>query len=162
MDIAYSNALKRKKEIETELAKIDAFLDMYRQFSGSEQEQSEPHSDESPPAGNRETTSVRRPRRLRPHEIADLSEKVIRDAGHPLTRAEIVSRLESAGIELHSEDKPRYVGTILWREKTRFTNIPGAGYIMADMATPEQNALDLIDRSVGEETHDEKGKGAFE
>ena len=162
MNTAYANALKRKQEIEAELAKIDAFLDMYRQFSGSEPEQTEPSPEESFQAGSTGTASQRRSRRLRPHEIADLAERVIRGAGHPLTRAEIVSRLESAGIELHSEDKPRYVGTILWREKNRFTNIPGSGYVMADMATPEQNALDLIDKAIGEETENEKTKSAFE
>jgi hypothetical protein len=42
------------------------------------------------------------------------------------------------------------------------SNIPGSGYIMADMATPEQNALDLIDRAIGEETENEKPKSAFD
>ncbi|RWF51803.1 MAG: hypothetical protein EOS50_27020 [Mesorhizobium sp.] len=162
MDRAYVNALKRKEEIEAELAKIDFFLDMYRQFGGPEREQSEPTPSESSETGNTETVVSRLSRRLRPTEIADLAERVIRGAGHPLTRAEIVARLESAGIELHSEDKPRYVGTILWREKERFTNIAGQGYVMADMATPEDNVRDLIDRATDEEPDDGKENGAFD
>ncbi|UCI10471.1 hypothetical protein [Mesorhizobium sp. B1-1-8] len=162
MDRAYANALKRKQELEFELARIDSFLDMYRQFGGPEGEQIEPLVKESSGTGNKETLSPRQSRRLRPPEIADLAERVIRGAGHPLTRAEIVARLESAGIELHSEDKPRYIGTILWREKERFTNIAGQGYVMADMATPEGNVRDLIDRATDEEPDVGKEKGAFE
>ncbi|RWN17325.1 MAG: hypothetical protein EOR94_20780 [Mesorhizobium sp.] len=164
MDRAYANALKRKQEIEAELAKIDSFLEMYRQFSGPEQEQTEPAVNDSSGTGNEETMNPRSSRRLRPPEIADLAERVIRGAGHPLTRAEIVSRLESAGIELHSEDKPRYLGTILWREKARFVNVSGQGYIMADMVTPEQELealLQLDDQDQDEGQDDEKDKGIF-
>ncbi|MEI9431642.1 hypothetical protein [Mesorhizobium sp. Cs1299R1N3] len=159
MDRAYANALKRKEEIEAELARIDSFLDLYRHFAGPEGEQVEPLPDG---ISNEEPAQSRVTRFPKPSEIADMAERVIRGADHPLTRADIVSRLESAGVSLNSDDKPRYVGTILWREKARFTNIPGQGYVMADMATPEQHAMDLIERGSGKEPEDEKEKSAFE
>lgn len=140
MDRAYSNALKRKRELEEELAKTDAFLDMYRHFSGPEQEQDEPGNEASATPLPKESERSASRRRLRPHEIAALAERVIRGADEPLTRAEIVSRLENAGVELRSDDKPRYVGTILWREKDRFINLTGRGYVMADMAGRWQSA----------------------
>lgn len=159
MDRAYANALKRKEEIENELAKINSFLDLYRHFSGPEGEQIEPPPQESRGGGNKETTNPRASRFPKPPEIADMAERLIRGAGHPLTRAQIVERLETAGVELNSEDKPRYVGTILWREKDRFINIPGEGYTMEDMATPLQ-ALEGIMQG-DEDTDDEKDKGVF-
>lgn len=134
MDRAYANALKRKEELENELAKISVFLDMYRHFSGPEREQTEPNINASVMPISKESGSSPPRRRLRPHEIAVLAERVIRGADEPLTRAEIVTRLESAGVELHSDDKPRYVGTILWREKDRFINLAGRGYVTSDMA----------------------------
>ncbi|RVD17339.1 MAG: hypothetical protein EOS73_22465 [Mesorhizobium sp.] len=144
MDHAYANALKRKEEIERELAMVNSFLDLYRHFNGPEGEQTEPRVQESLDAANNEGGTNQAARSPKPSQIADIVERVIRGAGHPLTRSEIVSRLESAGIHLNSEDKPRYVGTILWREKSRFTNIPGKGYIMADMATPYDATSDML------------------
>ncbi|EHK58745.1 hypothetical protein MAXJ12_03523 [Mesorhizobium alhagi CCNWXJ12-2] len=72
--------------------------------------------------------------------------------------------MESAGVELHSEDKPRYLGTILWREKERFTNIAGQGYVMSDMVTEQPSIMDLIGRAADEEEtkNDEKDKSAFD
>ncbi|TIU00817.1 MAG: hypothetical protein E5W43_07140 [Mesorhizobium sp.] len=155
MDKAYANALRRKDEIEAELARINSFIAMYKHFSGPEGEQNEPSTQESSEAGNKETAAPRSIRFPKPSEIADMAERLIRGAGHPLTRAQIVERLEKADVELNSEDKPRYVGTILWREKGRFVNIPGEGYTMNDMATPLQALQGLM--LPDEENDDEKG-----
>lgn len=164
MDRAYSNALKMKEKLEAELARVNSFLKMYRDFSATEMEKNEPGTSDSLVGSDEDSVNHSHGNRLRPPEIADLAEEVIRNAGRPLTRAEIVDRIEKAGYELHSEDKPRYVGTILWRQKERFTNIAGQGYVLADMATAEQNVGDLIDRALAndeEPEHDENEKGAF-
>ncbi len=155
MDRAYSNALKIKEKLETELARVNSFLKMYRDFSASEVEKNEPRTSDSLLGSDKESVNHLHNSRLRPPEIADLAEEVIRKAGRPLTRAEIVGRIESAGYELHSEDKPRYVGTILWRQKERFTNIAGQGYVLADMATDSQNIGDLIERALADDKEPE-------
>lgn len=158
MDRAYANALKKKDELERELAKVNAFLAMYHEFSGSEREQTEPAGKESLPVDSSGNMTHRPRRRLRPSEIADLSERVIRGADGPLTRAEIVSRLENAGVEIHSEDKPRYVGTILWRQKNRFVNIDGKGYVMADMVRPSGSGkTPAEEQASNEKTEDSPG-----
>ena len=53
---------------------------------------------------------------------------MIRDAGHPLTRGEIAERFALRDVALPGEDKPRYIGTIMWRNKAKFINIEGRGY----------------------------------
>jgi hypothetical protein len=53
---------------------------------------------------------------------------VIRAAGRPLTRSDLVKGLEERGLTLDSKDKPRYVGTILWRLRDQFENLEGHGY----------------------------------
>jgi len=41
-------------------------------------------------------------------------------------------------VELESQDPPRYIGTILWRNSDRFINIPNEGYVLASRLTEEQ------------------------
>jgi hypothetical protein len=144
MDSAYANALKRKEELTNELRDVETFLSLYRRFQGPHRQENNPDSLPSPDDAFVSDGFGRNVRALRPPEIADLAERVIRGAGEPLTRAQIVERIENAGHVLNSDDKPRYVGTILWRQKERFTNIPGQGYITADMAKHNQNVADLI------------------
>ena len=66
--------------------------------------------------------------RMRPDEIAQTIERVIREVGHPLTRGQLVSALERRDIDLPAADKARYLGTIIWRHKKIFVNIEGRGY----------------------------------
>ena len=163
MDRAYANALKKKEELQREMEAVDAFLDMYQRFQGIYEQEKASNSPASTEDSFVKDGFGRNVRVLRPPEIADLAERVIREANQPLTRAEIVSRIERGGHVLNSEDKPRYVGTILWRQKERFTNIPGQGYVLADMASAQQNLVDMIDRTTSEEEADrEKAEGVFD
>ena len=45
-----------------------------------------------------------------------------------MTRGELVKELESRGVEIVAVDKAKNLGTILWRHKSIFENLPGEGY----------------------------------
>jgi hypothetical protein len=140
MDLAIANALKRKREIELEIAKIDQFIEAYELFSGTKVVQDEmisppdPVENKSAMKGSLTVSRVRNS----PARIADIAARVILDAGRPLARGELVERIEKHGITIKSDDKPRYVGTILWRNAHRFMNIEGEGYWLKDRPIPSE------------------------
>lgn len=144
---ALANARARKEELLEELRQIDQFISLYLHFSADEttervtntaSPQSEPPpvespdgdvangaSDASPAAGQRRAV------RGRPNAIADAAADLIRESGQPLTRGQLVEALEARGVALESTDKAKYVGTIMWRHKDRFTNTDD-GYALAE------------------------------
>lgn len=75
----------------------------------------------------------------RPDQMADLMERIIREVGRPMTRGEIVVALEKRDVLIPYEDKPRYLGTIAWRNKGRFLNVEGRGYWLRDEPIPDEN-----------------------
>lgn len=146
MDAALTNALKRKAELERELAEVDMFIRAYHRFrslgggteatpapvdieKNSSDESARPPGFTPPKAKNRGLPAV----------IADTVESVIRTRNEPMNRSELVDALEEAGIEMPAADKPRYIGTILWRHKDRFENIPGRGYWLVGLPVPDQH-----------------------
>ena len=145
MATAVHNALKRKKELERELGEINRFLALYDQFSdanpstrtklaaigGKESVESDLHK-----SGSGDVEKMRG----RPAEFAGLMEQAIRAHNRPLSRTELVAILEASDVDIPSEDKPRYLGTILWRHKDKFVNVSGKGYLMEDMLPPDQAA----------------------
>jgi hypothetical protein len=61
---------------------------------------------------------------LRPH-----IEAVIREAGKPLTRGNLLKKLDQRGTPVGGEaDRAKNMGTIMWRLKDQFINLPGYGY----------------------------------
>src|ERR1700690_2388087 len=133
MATALQNALKRKKELERELAEINRFIALYDQFSEPRAVvEAAPH-DPTIRESRRGTIvnmadGVGKSGRVRPLEFADFMEAAIRNRGGPMTRTALVDALQASGIAIPSEDKPRYLGTILWRHRERFVNIAGLGY----------------------------------
>lgn len=70
-----------------------------------------------------------RPRNLvTPAEIANRVEGILREAGRPMTRSELATKLMEEGIPLVGSDISKNVGTILWRHKDRFVNLKRLGY----------------------------------
>jgi hypothetical protein len=67
-------------------------------------------------------------RRNNPKAVADRAAEIISKAGHPIQRGELIRRIEESGMPIHSVDKGKYIGTIMWRENERFENLDGEGY----------------------------------
>lgn len=68
-----------------------------------------------------------------PSEVAKRAEELIRAHGKPLQRGELVRRIEASGMPLHTGDKGKYIGTILWRQRDKFVNVEGHGYWIAGL-----------------------------
>ncbi|WP_322965286.1 hypothetical protein [Sphingomonas fuzhouensis] len=59
--------------------------------------------------------------------VMDAAEALIIEAGKPLSRSELMERLETQGFHFPGTDKTKVFGTNLWRSK-RFLNLKGIGY----------------------------------
>jgi hypothetical protein len=131
MEDIFVKALKRKKELQSELAELDQFIDTYRRLSGERKPASEPAPVQSRldfPAQMVATPG----KRWMPQEIADIVERILGKTGLPLNRYQLVDAIEREGILIPSTDKPRFIGTILWRQKDRFVNLKDFGYWLKD------------------------------
>jgi hypothetical protein len=151
MDNALAKAIERKAELErqraeldSELTEIDLFLRLHEKFSGTKSVYLAPpmeHTDSHGGGLGKGTVSglgamppLAERKRGRPADFAGIMERVLRDVGKPLSRPELVEELEKREVVIPSDDKPRYLGTILWRHRDRFINLPGFGYWLKDLA----------------------------
>lgn len=139
-DVAYANALKRREELQRELLELDRFLALYRQFSGTNLEQIESKRLGGGLLQTPQGTLNLQVAKLGPSEYAAMAERLIREARHPLTRGELADGLLNRGVSFPTEDVPRYLGTILWRNRHKFINVPGQGYTLPDLLTLEQQS----------------------
>jgi hypothetical protein len=159
------NAKRRLAELEAEAQRIRLFLAMYEEFSegtGIEHNDAGIEGTER----NLSTERLRRGPRIRvgptPAEIADAMERLLRDVGRPMTRGEIVAALEMRDLEIPAQDKPRYIGTLAWRNKSKFINIEGRGYWLRGLAlisdapiAPE--SFKELEEEYSDELTDERG-----
>ncbi len=77
----------------------------------------------------------------RPGEVAAMMESIIRSVGRPMQRGELVLAFEARDFEIPAKDKARYLGTIAWRNKSKFVNIEGQGYWLRDTSLPRGQRL---------------------
>ena len=131
MEDVLIKALKRKKELQSELAELDQFIETYRRLSGEREAQA--RLDLRPGTATGASLSVPTlRRRWVPQDFADIAERILTKAGKPLNRYQLVDAIEQEGVVIPSTDKPRFVGTILWRQKDRFVNLKDFGYWLKD------------------------------
>src|SRR5580704_1514258 len=94
MSNAIENARKRVIELKRQLAELERFIQMYEELeAGTEADQADTHASHLNGAliGNKPVDNVpreRRRKRGRPAEIVAIIERIIREAGRPLTRGE--------------------------------------------------------------------------
>ena len=81
--------------------------------------------------------------RGRPADFARIMETILKDVRRPLQRGEFVEEVEKRGHMIPSEDKPRYLGTILWRRDDLFESVDGRGYWLKGITVPPEHDLDL-------------------
>ena len=76
-----------------------------------------------------EQVATRRRRNpVAPADIAEIARQIILERGSPMKRGELVRELEARGIRIEAVDKAKNLGTILWRHRKIFENLPGEGY----------------------------------
>lgn len=159
MDKEIYKALKERGKLIERLREIDRFLSAYESFSGTKVDRNDTHQDENELLNSRipqQDLLFESPRKLVPAEIANLAEQLIRQNWRPMTRGELVEAIETKGFEIRSLDKNRYIGTILWRNHKRFSNLDGRGYWATSLGDPpikdvEQQYLIELDELKQEE-----------
>ncbi|MER9432972.1 hypothetical protein [Mesorhizobium sp. M0408] len=94
-----------------------------------------------PPAGKRRrlfdftplrshppSTTDRPSRNLPRKRMSQVVTQILTERQKPMTRNEMVDALELKGIPVAGVDPPKAIGTILWRMRDEFVNLPGWGY----------------------------------
>ncbi len=154
-DVAIKNAVARRDQLgkdmaETqqrlddlrrELAKVDKFIESYREFANLTEEQEldllGPPSDAltlEPTIGN--------PRK---EDLAPIIREMILEAKKPLSRNAVFAGLELQNIFLKGKDPKMVLSTMLWRMPDKFVRLQGHGYWLAD--TPYEPASYLPSRA---------------
>lgn len=172
MPDAVAIAQARINALKAEIKKLEAFIETYNEVLAMDSPSEEPAhmtANGIPGGGNvtpaqpeknvEKRSSQRKSRRasgIRPSEIAEHMERIIREVGRPMTRGDIVDAFERRDIRIPYEDKARYIGTIAWRHKGVFENIEGRGYWLRGEALPDQSrtAPDLAHGSGGDDLLD--------
>lgn len=136
MDDALKKALERKVRLQSELALIDQYIELHTRLFG-----------EDPPTSTSKDTGTTTiadavEAEIRPandtRAIGDGIEAILRRADWPVQRGKLISGLEADGLPIHSKDRSKYIGTILWRNRVRFMNIEGEGYWLRGRPLPDR------------------------
>jgi hypothetical protein len=122
MDELLQRALERRKRLRDELEALDSFI---RSYSAVKERDVPPVQQADLFSRSQPRTRVRRAAEI--NAAMDDAEKLILEAGIPLTRSVLLKALEELGHDIEGADKSKVLGTNLWRSK-RFHNLKGAGY----------------------------------
>lgn len=136
MSDAIQEALARRKILEDQIAEIDTFLALHEKIFGVKI----PREAEGAPAEGLtpETPRKRAPRASNdPEAIVNEIAKILEDTDTPMTRGEIRRAISARGMEIHSKDIGKYLGTLMWRNQDRFINIEGEGYWLKNRILPD-------------------------
>ena len=128
-----SKLLKRREELRLESEALDKIIETYRSLS---------FLDMAVEVEQLDLWKGGRSSRARSAYVAEMMAKarrLILDDGRPLTRSELLRRLESEGYVIDGSDKSKVLGTNLWRSK-QFQHIEGLGYWPSDTPIPRNFA----------------------
>lgn len=131
-----SNLLKRRDELRVESEALEKLIDTYRQLALLEREE---------PVDQLDLWKGGRSSRARSAYVAEMmasARRLILAAGRPLTRSELLRRLESEGYVIDGKDKPKVLGTNLWRSG-QFRHVGRQGYWPAGIPIPGKFAEKL-------------------
>lgn len=145
---ALENAKRRLAELTKELEEIQTFISLHERYEklSTGVPGTRLRAEVSPDVLKSGVMHRHSPRGgLTPKEIVELVSRILRESGQPLTRGEIVTRLILRDVDLPGEDKARYVGTIMWRHKSKFVNIEGRGYWLRGQPVPPPMIVPLPD-----------------
>lgn len=135
---AHANALKRKQELLAELKEVEDFLRVYDKFAGTKEERG---GTEETPEQHRETAkepATRGKIRSAPRSVIKRhARKILIENQVPMTRGALLEALTQRGIAIGGTDRSKLLGTVMWRMRDEFINIPGYGYWPKNMTCPK-------------------------
>ncbi|WP_141514326.1 hypothetical protein [Rhizobium sp. M1] len=125
--------LKARHELDAKLAKAQEAQNLLRQFlSGPE-----PAASKAKP--HRIVGKAAKKKRFRKGsqtaEVVARSKVILKEAGKPLERGELLERIAASGFEITTTDPSRFIGRTLW-ESDDFIHIDKEGYWLADEDQP--------------------------
>lgn len=136
-DVALHNAMKRREELREELSKVEAFIAEYERYAALSERL--PIGDtltvtvHRAPSETPQVRSVQTKKRGVPALIGDEVYRILLETRRPMVRSELAKLLQERGFSLPTNDGPRYVGTVLWRQADRFIHREGEGYWIKGM-----------------------------
>lgn len=143
-DRAYRNALAKAEALRAELRRVEAFLELYREFAGRE---GDAPAEAAPPArsplqlsaapNDGEHAGADDNMSISQAEMEKLAREAILDAGRPLTRKLLLRRLAILGVRIGGADPLKNVGTKMWRARDKFVNLDRFGYWPSDVPNPD-------------------------
>lgn len=116
-----ANLLKRRDELRVESEALERLIETYRRLDLLERE--EPIDQLDLWKGSRSS----RARSAYVGEMMATARRLILAEGRPLTRSELLRRLEGEGYVVDGKDKPKVLGTNLWRSG-QFRHVGKLGY----------------------------------
>lgn len=144
MDDAIRKALKKVRELRLEVDRLEQFIRTYEELSGSSiprDEMTSSVNNEDNPQHSLNNLEQAKPgkRRNNIKRLLDISERLIKEAGRPLTRTEIADGMERLNVTVHAANAAKYLGTLLWRNDVRFVSV-GDGYLTKAMYEDHRRA----------------------
>lgn len=136
MDDLYKQALERREKLIAELRAVEQLILTYEKLQGVRKNAQEP---DNQLGLSFETKPSRAQRSANVSELLDRAKEIILAEERPMTRSQLVNRLESEGYELEGADKHKVFGTNIWRSG-RFLSLKGAGYWPKDTPLPREYA----------------------
>lgn len=131
-----STLRRAKRSIEAKLEKAEAARDLLRQMMAMN---SNAGGDSA--IGSSEPKSVKKKRGFhagsQTAEVVSRSKKILLQAGVPLQRSELLSRIEASGFTLNASNPSRFVGRTLW-QSDEFIHIRNRGYWLKDEELDEE------------------------
>jgi hypothetical protein len=134
--------IEHHNKLQAELGQIDHFIRMWHDMAGIrppaelEQKRVEP-----PAEGGKRIRPKNPPREF----VAETCVNYIREAERPLSRAELLDRLQKDGIIIRGKDPAMVLSTMLWRSKDIIRRLPEGGYWLVDQPSPlERDLADLM------------------
>lgn len=131
---------EQSEKIQLEVANFEKFIVSVEEFARSASEEQrealaaalrkplDRHSQFLQPI---ETTS-----QAKPEDVAREVEQLLGRVGRPMKRGAIVEALAEQGFDVPGKDKNKNLGTILWRHKEKFVQLPKLGYWLRDAELP--------------------------
>lgn len=141
-DSAYQNALATKDRLIKELEEVETFLKQYERFAGRALGGAVPPRVETEQTGNNKSlVSPPQPMSDRkknsvPERFKPLIRKVLLANNRPMQLGVLLTALESNKTPIPGEHAAKNLGTVMWRLKDFFVNIPGHGYWPKDQPYP--------------------------
>ncbi|GAB4063967.1 hypothetical protein KHC28_14185 [Ancylobacter sonchi] len=136
-EAGYQGLIQQRERLERDLRTVNEAISKYEHIAALKKELASLVTLETAPV-----VPKRRRNALPPARIAKTAREIILKAGRPLTRYEIAKALEHQGVALVGSDPIKNVGTILWRHRDEFENIPDRGYWPKDVPLEGAHELD--------------------